>query len=206
MLELAQQQQTNRTPRLNTNAGVNAVVNLSPTTVRRSPSPSSSSSSRSSDGSSSVDREGLMHKRRPYRRFGNSSRIGRLSKEKTEEEEESPAFLPWTEGGVIDGANSTPNVEGSSPNIAAPSKQRKEPNSRPIVGGYEPNRRENTSGGTVKRGLQQINVPPYTGFSDSGASTPGSGNSPRRRIPIEGRRGNESSPSMGSSFSDLSGE
>ncbi|KAK6353305.1 hypothetical protein TWF696_005277 [Orbilia brochopaga] len=195
------------------------LTELSPTPLQRSPSPSNSSSSpssRSSDVSSPVDHDGLRQQRRPgFRKFGTASRTASLREPKDEtDEEESPAFLPWTEA-AGDGANSTPaeatadvqDVQAAVPQAASnpPTSRNRRP--RANVGGYEPDRRENTSGGTIKRGLgiQQVGVQPYHAVSDSGTSTPGSQSSPRRRFP-DGRRGAESSPSMGSSFSDLSGE
>ncbi|KAK6331007.1 hypothetical protein TWF718_003198 [Orbilia javanica] len=170
----------------------------SPTTLRRSSSTSSTSSSESSDGSSSADHDGLLGKRRNFRKFGTASRITRPPQDEAEEEE-SPAFLPWTEG-AGDGANSMP-AEGTQTVVTGPptSKQRRP---RAPAGGYEPDRGQNTSGGTIRRGLQQINIQPYNNVSDSGASTPASQSSPRRQV--SNRQPN--SPSIGSSFSDLSGE
>ncbi|KAF3930268.1 hypothetical protein ABW20_dc0107302 [Dactylellina cionopaga] len=196
-------QQARRTPK----AGGSNAIATSPTALRRSPSPSlssSSSSSKSSDASSSVDHDGLLHKRRNFRKFGVASRIARASKEETDEEE-SPAFLPWTEG-TGDGANSAAGDGVQAAATAPPtSKQRRPRAPPPAAGGYEPDRRQNTSGGTIKRGLQQINIQPYNPVSDSGASTPASQSSPRRQVHSR-QPGAQSSPSMGSSFSDLSGE
>ncbi|KAF3941351.1 hypothetical protein ABW19_dt0204171 [Dactylella cylindrospora] len=195
-LDILQQHPSTRNPK----PDVTNNAAISPTAIRRSPS-SSSSSSRSSDDDSSVDHDGLLRKRGAFRKFGTSSRIVRGPKEETDDED-SPAFLPWTEN-AGDGANSAAAEEGPAGAQGPPtSRNRKRSN----VSGYELNRRDNTSGGTIKRGLQQISIQPYTAVSDSGASTPASQSSPRRRIPGETRRGNESSPSMGSSFSDLSGE
>ncbi|EPS37444.1 hypothetical protein H072_8906 [Dactylellina haptotyla CBS 200.50] len=190
--------QPRRTPKA---SGGNATA-TSPTVLRRSPSPSSStSSSRSSDESSSVDNDGL-YKRRNFRKFGTSSRIVRQSKEEEADDEESPAFLPWSEG-AGDGTNSAA-AEGAQAAVTVPPPTSKQRRPRPpATGGYEPDRGQNTSGGTIKRGLQQINIQPYNPISDSGASTPASQSSPRGRVNAK-PHGNQSSPSMGSSFSDLS--
>ncbi|KAF3903328.1 hypothetical protein AA313_de0204159 [Arthrobotrys entomopaga] len=190
-------------PRRTPKAASGNVTATSPTSFRRSHSPSSSSSSssssRSSDESSSADNEGL-YKRRNFRKFGSASRIARPSKEETEEEE-TPAFLLWNEG-AGDGTNSTA-AEGVQNTTPGPPKSKQRRPRPPATGGYEPDRGQNTSGGTIKRGLQQINIQPYNPISDSGASTPASQSSPRRQMATK-TNGVQSSPSMGSSFSDLS--
>ncbi|KAK6341839.1 hypothetical protein TWF730_001327 [Orbilia blumenaviensis] len=173
----------------------------SPTTLRRSPSASSTSSSGSSDDSPTTDHNGILGKRRNFRKFGSASRISRAPQEQAEEEEEeSPAFLPWTES-AGDGTNSTPPEGAQAVGTGPPTSKQRRPRAPP--GGYEPDRGQNTSGGTIRRGLQQINVQPYNNVSDSGASTPASQSSPRRQMSNR-HHGAQSSPSMGSSFSDLS--
>ncbi|KAK6496458.1 hypothetical protein TWF481_002475 [Arthrobotrys musiformis] len=189
-------QQSRRGPQTSTG---NATA-TSPTTLRRSPSASSTSSSGSSDGSSSADRDGLLGKRRNFRKFGTASRITRPPQDEAEEEE-SPAFLPWTEG-TGDGASSVP-AEGTQTVVTGPPTSKQRRPRAPATGGYEPDRGQNTSGGTIRRGLQQINIQPYSNVSDSGASTPASQSSPRRQMSNR-HHGAQSSPSMGSSFSDLS--
>lgn len=188
-------QQSRRGPQTSTG---NATA-TSPTTLRRSPSASSTSSSGSSDDSSSADHDGLLGKRRNFRKFGTASRVARPPQDEAEEEE-SPAFLPWTES-AGDGANSVPAEEAQTAVTGPPTSKQRRP--RAPAGGYEPDRGQNTSGGTIRRGLQQINIQPYNNVSDSGASTPASQSSPRRQVSNR-HHGAQSSPSMGSSFSDLS--
>lgn len=180
--------------------------NTSPVTIRRSSSSSSTSSTASSADSPFQHRSRLMRKRRPYGRSTADSHA--FGNDANSDEDENPAFLPWMDTEATDTIKEKPNTTSEDLTSRFGRRQNQQD-----TGGQKPiKQRDNIASETVKHDpSQQLqHASPFRALSQSGTSTPdGHPHSSPKRRHGEGKKvagGSESSPSMGSSFSDLSGE